>query len=73
MILNTLSTGAMVHTGYVYENLTINLKPTNIKLRARVIRIVSQITDYGEKACVALLEKGNRVIRDALRLWKEVL
>lgn len=73
MILNMLSTGARVRTGYVYENLMINLKPANIKLRAREIRIVSQITGYGEKACVALLEKGNRVIRDALRLWKEVL
>ena len=33
MILNMLSTGAMVRSGHVYENLMINLKPTNIKLR----------------------------------------
>ncbi|MBE6941165.1 MAG: N-acetylmuramic acid 6-phosphate etherase [Ruminococcaceae bacterium] len=71
MILNMLSTGAMVRSGYVYENLMINLKPTNIKLRGRVIRIVSQITGYDEMACVDLLEKSNWVIRDALQLWKQ--
>lgn len=71
MILNMLSTGAMVRSGHVYENLMINLKPTNIKLRARVIRIVSEITALPEKDAVALLERGNWLIRDALRLWKE--
>lgn len=71
MILNMLSTGAMVRSGYVYENLMINLKPTNIKLRGRVIRIVSQITGLSEAESTALLEKGNWVIRDALQIWKQ--
>lgn len=71
MILNMLSTGAMVKSGYVYENLMINLKPTNIKLRGRVIRIVSQITGLEEEASTALLERANWVIRDALQLWKQ--
>ena len=71
MILNMLSTGAMVRSGHVYENMMINLKPTNIKLRARVIRIVREITGYKEEQTVALLEQGNWVIKDALRLWKE--
>ena len=71
MILNMLSTGAMVRSGHVYENMMINLKPTNIKLRARVIRIVREITSLSEEAAIDLLEKANWVIRDALRLWKE--
>lgn len=71
MILNMLSTGAMVRSGYVYENMMINLRPTNTKLRGRVIRIVREITGYGEEAAIALLEQGNWVIRDALRIWKE--
>ena len=70
MILNMLSTGAMVRSGYVYENLMINLKPTNIKLRQRVIRIVSQITDLSEEESIHLLEQGNWVIKDALQIWK---
>jgi len=71
MILNMLSTGAMVRSGYVYENLMINLKPTNIKLRGRVIRILREITDYDEAQAVDLLERSNWVIKDAIRLWKK--
>lgn len=71
MVLNMLSTGAMVRSGYVYENLMINLKPTNIKLRGRVIRILREITGTDEETATALLEQGNWVIRDAIRIWKE--
>ena len=73
MILNMLSTGAMVRSGHVYENMMINLKPTNIKLRGRVIRIVREITDLPEADAIALLEKAGWVIKDALKLWKEAL
>ena len=71
MILNMLSTGAMVRSGHVYENMMINLKPTNIKLRGRVVRITREITGLEESAAIDLLERGNWVIRDALRIWKE--
>lgn len=71
MILNMLSTGAMVRSGHVYENMMINLKPTNIKLRARVVRIVQEITDYPEEQAISLLQQSNWVIKDAIRLWKE--
>lgn len=71
MILNMLSTGAMVRSGHVYENMMINLKPTNIKLRARVIRIFREITGCTEEEAVALLDRGNWVIRDAIQLWKK--
>lgn len=71
MILNMLSTGAMVRSGYVYENLMINLKPSNIKLRKRVISIVREITDLEEDTAVALLERGDWRIKEAIRLWKE--
>jgi len=43
IILNMISTAAMVKCGYVYENLMINLKPTNKKLTARMIGIVTEI------------------------------
>ncbi len=67
IVLNTLTTAAMAKTGKVYENMMINLKPSNIKLRARVIRIVSTIRNLSEEEAVALLEKANWVIRDALK------
>src|SRR5271156_6702418 len=44
LVLNMLSTGVMVHTGYVYGNLMVNVQPTNAKLMDRAGRIVSAIT-----------------------------
>lgn len=70
MILNMLSTGAMARSGYVYENMMINLRPSNIKLRDRVIRIFREITDCSEAQAVELLEQGQWRIKDAVRLWK---
>lgn len=67
LILNMLSTGAMIRSGYVYENLMINLKPTNTKLRRRVIGIVADITGETEEAAEARLEKNNWVIKEAIK------
>lgn len=43
LVLNMLSTGAMIKTGKVYENLMINLSPSNKKLRQRMIGIVTEL------------------------------
>ena len=45
MVLNMISTSVMVKAGHVYENLMINLKPSNSKLYDRMIRIVCDITN----------------------------
>jgi len=57
MILNMISTGAMIKYGRVYENMMIYLKPTNIKLRRRMIEIVSQITHFDDAKCEQVLEE----------------
>ena len=62
-VLNMLTTGAMIKTGKVYENLMINLKPSNEKLRLRVIRITSQILGIEEEAAIPLLEANDWDIR----------
>ncbi len=66
IILNMLSTCAMIKQGYVYENLMINLKPTNIKLKKRVISIVMDIMECSEEEAVKGLEANNWVIKDAI-------
>ncbi len=43
MVLNMLTTGAMIKIGKTYENFMIDLMPTNEKLKDRAIRIVSEI------------------------------
>ena len=66
MILNMLSTCAMIKGGHVYSNLMINLKPTNLKLRYRVISIVRDIVNCGEDEAVELLDMNDWNIRKAV-------
>lgn len=66
LVLNMLSTCAMIKTGKVYENLMINLKPTNIKLKGRMVRIVSEIKKCDEETATKLLDENNWVIRSAV-------
>lgn len=66
LVLNMISTCAMVKSGYVYENLMINLKPTNIKLRGRMIRIVSDIMEIPEDEAEKRLDSANWNIKEAV-------
>ena len=66
IILNTLSTCAMAKTGKIYENMMINLSPTNEKLKLRVIRIVREITGYGEEEAITLLSENEWNIKKSL-------
>lgn len=56
LILNMISTGAMTLTGRVYQNLMVDVKQTNEKLRARAINIVTMAcgcdTDRARNALV---------------------
>ena len=66
MVLNMISTCAMIKTGKVCENLMVNLRPTNRKLRKRMIGIVRDLAGVGEDAALAALESHGFVIRDAV-------
>lgn len=59
MLLNMLSTAAMVRSGKVYQNLMVDLHASNQKLEARAVRIVMQATDCDSvTANAALLQAG---------------
>ncbi len=66
LVLNMLSTCAMIKTGKVYENLMINLKPSNIKLKDRMVRITSDILGCSQEEATKRLEDNNWVIRKAV-------
>ncbi len=70
MILNMISTSVMIQLGHVYENLMINLKPRNNKLRDRMIRIVRDITGLEYTDAEELLEKNEFNIRTAVDAYK---
>lgn len=44
IVLNMLSTAAMIKNGKVYENMMIHIRPTNAKLTQRIINITCEIT-----------------------------
>ena len=67
IVLNTLTTCAMAKTGKVYENMMINLSPSNEKLKKRVIRIVTEILSCDEDKAVKLLSENDWNIRKAVQ------
>lgn len=66
LVLNMLSTTAMIKQGNVYENLMINLKAKNLKLMQRMKRIVQDISGCSEEDAEILLEQNDWNIRSAL-------
>lgn len=66
LVLNTLTTGAMVRLGKCFGNLMVDLRATNTKLRARTNRIVRTITGVDEAAAAALLDRCGGELKTAL-------
>ncbi len=70
LILNMLSTCAMIQTGKVRENLMINVQPTNQKLKDRAERIVLQLYPCEKEQARAALEQSDYHVAHALD-WLE--
>ena len=61
MVLNMISTGAMVRLGNVYGNLMVNVWTKNSKLIERAVRILEQATGTDDETARRALEaSGNR-------------
>lgn len=67
LVLNMLSTCAMIKTGKVYENVMINLKPSNKKLRQRMINIVCSLSSVDEAVAEKALEQSDWKIKEAIK------
>ena len=66
LILNIFTTLAMVRIGKVVGNLMVDLNPSNIKLRDRAARIVSELTGADYPVARAALEKSGWVVKAAI-------
>lgn len=66
MVLNMLTTGAMIRLGKVYGNLMVDVHATNDKLRDRAKRIVMAATNCTEQQAVDALEKFNGHAKSAI-------
>lgn len=71
MILNMISTAVMIKQGHTYENLMINLRPMNVKLEDRMVRIVSDILSVDYSEARRLLDENDFVIKKAIAAYKE--
>ena len=69
LVLNMLSTGAMIRLGYVYGNLMVNLQPTNEKLVDRARRIIASIAEVSYDEASRLLNAAGSV-RTAIMMHK---
>ena len=68
MVLNMISTCVMIKQGHVYENMMINLKPSNIKLKNRVIGIVCEILKCDREEAEKRLSENDWSIRAAVEI-----
>ncbi len=66
MVLNMISTGAMIKIGKTYENFMIDLNPSNEKLKDRAIRIVAQIANTTHAKAFEVLQNCNWEIKTAI-------
>ena len=69
-VLNTISTTAMVLSGKVVENLMVDVKANNQKLRERCIRILGELTTVSESEAERVLIAHNWNIRLALSVLR---
>lgn len=66
MVLNMLSTAAMIRLGKVYGNLMVDVQPTNAKLQHRAVRILQEATGADAEAARQALETTGYEVKPAL-------
>jgi N-acetylmuramic acid 6-phosphate etherase len=66
LVLNQITTLAMVRLGKVYQNLMVDLRATNQKLRDRSLRIVEMITGLPRAQSQELLQSAQGEVKTAI-------
>lgn len=70
LVLNMLSTGTMIHLGYVYGNWMVNVQPKNEKLMDRAQRIVAGAAGVSRERAAQLLDGSGGVVKTAIVMGK---
>ncbi len=63
LILNMISTLSMVSVGKVYQNLMVDVKPSNIKLVERAKRIICEATGVDYEIAQEVYQKANNSVK----------
>jgi N-acetylmuramic acid 6-phosphate etherase len=71
MILNTITTGAMIRLGKVYQNLMVDLLAISEKMRDRAVRIFNTVTgEEDDEAAWKCIEEANGRVKTAIVMKK---
>lgn len=70
MVLNMLSTATMIKMGKVYQNLMVDVQPTNEKLVVRAKSIVMEATGVSEHLALMALEEFSNSAKHAIVMLK---
>lgn len=66
LILNRITTGAMIRLGKTFGNLMVDMRATNVKLVDRSQRIVMEVCEVDREQAKALIEKAGGVVKLAI-------
>jgi N-acetylmuramic acid 6-phosphate etherase len=66
MVLNMLTTGAMIRIGKTYGNLMVDLRATNDKLRDRSERILMEVCGISRNDARRALEMADQSVKVAI-------
>jgi len=66
LILNMISTGAMIRVGKSYQNLMVDLQMTNKKLETRGVNIIKEATGVDENEAKEYIKKANGSVKIAI-------
>ena len=70
MVLNMISTTLMIREGRVFENLMVDMRATNSKLRDRAARIVSMATGLSRDQAFRTLDRAGGEVKTAILLQR---
>ncbi|ROW96082.1 N-acetylmuramic acid 6-phosphate etherase [Enterococcus faecalis] len=70
MVLNMFSTGIMVKVGNIYQNLMVNVQPTNEKLIQRATNIIKEAAEIEESQAKEYLEAAQLEVAPAVVMAK---
>jgi N-acetylmuramic acid 6-phosphate etherase len=71
LVLNMITTGAMIRLGKTYGNLMVDLRATNNKLIDRSRRIVMEVCGVASEEAAALLERAGKSVKTAIVMQKK--
>jgi N-acetylmuramic acid 6-phosphate etherase len=71
LVLNTITTGAMIRLGKTYGNLMVDLRATNNKLIDRSRRIVMEVCGVSRDDAKRLLEAADKSVKVAIVMHKK--